>query len=65
MNTHPLRPITKEEIARFREDGAICVRNVLDGEWCERMNAAVERLLLNPESARERRPKRAIRAAST
>jgi ectoine hydroxylase-related dioxygenase (phytanoyl-CoA dioxygenase family) len=31
-----------------------CVRNVLDGEWCERMNVAVERLLLNPgKRARE------------
>jgi hypothetical protein len=32
MNKHPLRPITTEDVARFREDGAICVRNVLDGE---------------------------------
>jgi ectoine hydroxylase-related dioxygenase (phytanoyl-CoA dioxygenase family) len=54
MNKHPLRPITTEDVARFREDGAICVRNVLDGEWCERMKVAVERLLLNPgKRARE------------
>jgi ectoine hydroxylase-related dioxygenase (phytanoyl-CoA dioxygenase family) len=48
VNKHPLRPITKEQVANFREDGAICVRNVLDSEWCARMNAAVERLLVNP-----------------
>ena len=54
MNRHPLRPITEEDVARFGEDGAICVRNVLDREWCERMNAAVERLLLKPgKRARE------------
>ena len=54
MNRHPLRPITEEQVARFREDGAICIRNVLDREWCERMNAAVERLLLKPgKRARE------------
>lgn len=48
MNKHPLRPVTEDDIARFKEDGAICVRNVFDHEWCERMNAAVERLLLDP-----------------
>src|ERR1700722_15178496 len=48
VNKRPLRPITKDDVARFHEDGAICVRNVLDSEWCARMNAAVERLLLNP-----------------
>ena len=54
MNKHPLRPVTADDVARFREDGAICMRNVLDREWCERMNVAVERLLLNPgKRARE------------
>ena len=54
MNKQPLRPITRDDVARFKEDGAICIRNVLDREWCERMNAAVERLLLNPgKRARE------------
>src|ERR1700721_2525995 len=48
VNKRPLRPITKDDVARFHKDGAICVRNVLDSEWCARMNAAVERLLLNP-----------------
>lgn len=44
----------EKDVANFRENGAICVRNVFDSEWCERMNAAVERLLLNPgKRARE------------
>ena len=46
--------VSDDDIARFKEDGAICVRNVLDRKWCERMNGAVERLLLNPgKRARE------------
>ncbi len=54
MNKHPLHPVTKDDIARLNEDGAICIRNVFDREWCERMNAAVERLLRNPgKRARE------------
>ena len=55
MNKHPLRPIgAEDDIARFNEDGAICIRNVFDQEWCKRMNAAVERLLHDPGSrARE------------
>ena len=65
MNKHLLRPVTKEDVARSREDGAICVRNVFDSEWCRRMNAAVERLLLNPENGRVKPAKQAIQAAST
>src|SRR5271156_5896354 len=54
MNGHPLRPITEEDVARFHEDGAVCVRNVHTHQWCERMNAAVKRLLLKPgKRARE------------
>ena len=54
MNKHPLRPVTKDDVARFKEDGAICIREVFDSEWVARMNAAVDRLLLNPgKRARE------------
>ncbi len=48
MNRHPLNPVGREEIARFQEDGAICLRRVFDAEWIARMNAAVDRLLANP-----------------
>ena len=30
MNKHPLRPVTKEQLAQFTEDGAICLREVFD-----------------------------------
>jgi ectoine hydroxylase-related dioxygenase (phytanoyl-CoA dioxygenase family) len=54
MNKHPLRPVTQQEIARFKEDGAICVRQVFDRDWIERMAPAVDRLLANPgKRARE------------
>lgn len=54
MNKHPLCPVTPEDVVRFHEDGAICMRKVFDAEWCGRMNAAVERLLSNPgKRARE------------
>ena len=42
------RAVTAEDVARFNEDGAICIRNVFDQDWCKRMNAAVERLLHDP-----------------
>ena len=48
MNRHPIHPVGSDEIARFKEDGAICVRQVFDREWVERMNFAVDRLLANP-----------------
>lgn len=54
MNRHPLRPVSREDVARFKEDGAICIREVFDQEWVARMNAAVDRLLADPgKRARE------------
>jgi ectoine hydroxylase-related dioxygenase (phytanoyl-CoA dioxygenase family) len=54
MNKHPLRPVTQQDIARFKEDGAICVRQVFDRDWIDRMGPAVDRLLASPgKRARE------------
>ncbi len=39
---------TDAEIARFREDGAICLRNAIPMEWIERMRAAVDDDMANP-----------------
>ena len=50
MNRQPLRPVSREDVARFKEDGAICIREVFDQEWVARMNAAVDRLLAAPSS---------------
>ena len=65
MNKHPLRPVTKEDVARFKEDGAICIREVFDREWVARMNVAVDRLLVDPGKRAREATKRAIRAVST
>ena len=54
MNKHPLRPVTPDDITRFKQDGAICVRNVFDREWCERMNAAMSAGLATPASLRSK-----------
>jgi len=48
MNRHPLHSIGGDDIARFKADGAICLRHVFDREWIDRMNRAVDRLLENP-----------------
>jgi ectoine hydroxylase-related dioxygenase (phytanoyl-CoA dioxygenase family) len=48
MNRRPLRAVSADDVARFKEDGAICIRQVFDKEWVQRMNVAVERLLGNP-----------------
>jgi ectoine hydroxylase-related dioxygenase (phytanoyl-CoA dioxygenase family) len=48
MNRHPLHPVGDDDIARFKADGAICLRQVFDRDWIDRMNSAVDRLLENP-----------------
>ncbi|HVV92517.1 MAG TPA: phytanoyl-CoA dioxygenase family protein [Hyphomicrobiales bacterium] len=48
MNRHPLHPIGSDEASRFEQDGVVCIREVFDREWIERMNGAVDRLLANP-----------------
>jgi ectoine hydroxylase-related dioxygenase (phytanoyl-CoA dioxygenase family) len=46
MNSEPLRPITKDEIAAFHRDGAVLIKQVLSPEWVdlvgEGTNAAIE-----------------------
>jgi len=48
MNRHLMHALGSGEAARFKADGAICIRNVLDQDWIARMNAAVDRLLADP-----------------
>src|SRR3984893_9441479 len=45
MNTAPLHRITDEDRARFAEDGAVCLRGMVDEEWLARMRAAVDRVM--------------------
>ena len=48
MNAKPLQQISDEEVDAYRRDGAVCLRGVFDGEWIERMTAAVVRTMANP-----------------
>ncbi|MSQ70367.1 MAG: phytanoyl-CoA dioxygenase family protein [Betaproteobacteria bacterium] len=44
------RLVTDADVQAYRDDGAICVRNVLDAAWCKRMLAASVRLMDYPDS---------------
>lgn len=41
-------PLTEDQITRFSEDGVICLREVVDSEWRDRVAAGIERALANP-----------------
>ena len=45
MNREPLNRITDEHLAQFQRDGVICLRQMFDAEWMERMNVAVNRIM--------------------
>ena len=49
MNRNPLTPITQDDIDAYRQDGVVCIRNVIDQEWIDRMLAAIDRVLDDPE----------------
>ncbi|MBM3505932.1 MAG: phytanoyl-CoA dioxygenase family protein [Alphaproteobacteria bacterium] len=49
MNRRPLRAVTKEEIATYDRDGAVCLRSILSQDWIERMRNACERVLAAPQ----------------
>ena len=42
MNHLPLYPITEADRAIYERDGVVCLRDMFDGEWIERMRAAVD-----------------------
>lgn len=48
LNRRPLREITDSEIATFESDGVVCLRQVLDWDWIERMRGAVDRIMASP-----------------
>jgi ectoine hydroxylase-related dioxygenase (phytanoyl-CoA dioxygenase family) len=51
MNNEPLTRVTDEDVSRFRRDGVICLRNVLDAEWIDLLRGNVERYLNTPSEA--------------
>ena len=51
LPAHLPREISSEEIARYHEDGAAVIRNVVPIEWVERMRTAIDRILADPGTA--------------
>lgn len=40
MNRKPLNKITDEDVATYNENGVVCLRQMFDQDWVERMHAA-------------------------
>ena len=47
-------PIERRDVEAFARDGAVCVRNLLDSSWVDRMRQAIDRLQSTPGPFRER-----------
>ncbi len=48
MNRLPLREVSDEDVRTFWEKGVICLRNVIDMDWIERIRHAFDRILDEP-----------------
>jgi ectoine hydroxylase-related dioxygenase (phytanoyl-CoA dioxygenase family) len=48
MTSRLLRPITDAEVDEFETTGAVCLREMFDASWIERMRAAMDRVLADP-----------------
>ncbi|MBT6118741.1 MAG: hypothetical protein HOH66_12820 [Rhodospirillaceae bacterium] len=48
MNREPLNPITENDVAAYRRDGAVCLRGVFDTDWLALVEAGIERNLAEP-----------------
>lgn len=48
MNREPLVPVGDAEVRAFREDGAVCLRRVLDADWIDGLRAAIEADIASP-----------------
>ena len=40
MNRQPLNKISVEDIKKYNEDGVVCLRQMFDRDWVERMHTA-------------------------
>src|SRR5437016_4473462 len=45
---HMSTVMSEKDIQTFEQDGVLCLRGVLDGEWVERMREALDHLLKTP-----------------
>ena len=48
MNREPLAPISEESVERFRTDGAVCLRGLVDSDWIALLRRGVARNLEAP-----------------
>ena len=48
MNREPLAPISDEAVERFRRDGVLCLRGMLDADWIAFLRRGVGRNLESP-----------------
>jgi len=44
----PVRDLTEAEIARYREDGVVCLRTILPPDWVDRMAQAIDATVADP-----------------
>jgi ectoine hydroxylase-related dioxygenase (phytanoyl-CoA dioxygenase family) len=50
MNKHPLNPITDQHIADYRRDGVVCLRQMFDTEWIDKLRDAAADVAADPET---------------
>lgn len=50
MNRRPLKGVSDEDVVAYERDGAVCLRQVFDQEWVERLVKAVDRTMAQPGS---------------
>lgn len=48
MNKHPLNPITQQHIDDYRRDGVVCLRQMFDAEWIEKLQAGAQDVIADP-----------------
>ena len=48
MNRDPLRPIDQSQIARYEEDGVVCLQGLFDRGWIDYVAEAVEEAMRRP-----------------
>ena len=48
MNREPLEPVTEDDLAAYRRDGAVALRRVFDADWIDLLARGVARNLAEP-----------------
>lgn len=49
MNREMLRSITEDELQTFRRDGVVHLRKIIDLEWIQQLNQAIDELIVRTE----------------